>query len=225
MISYSQLQTKYNLDLKQKNKSYKNRGTMSTNTNKDKSQQEQPHDSLAKDVFTTFQTVVHLSEDLQSNHVFVVMGASGDLAKKKIYPTLWWLYRSSLLPDKTYFLGFARTKLDISEFLTKNCLPYMKVKEAERVKFEEFVARNYYLSGTYDKPESFAELSNKVLEVSKLNSAGASSSSSSMDDCNRIFYLALPPSVYTSVTRLLSQNCKAKRPHFTRVVSCNFFGL
>jgi len=26
-------------------------------------------------------------------HSFVVLGASGDLAKKKIYPTLWYLFR------------------------------------------------------------------------------------------------------------------------------------
>ena len=33
-----------------------------------------------------------------SSHVFVVFGASGDLAKKKIYPTLWALYRDGLMP-------------------------------------------------------------------------------------------------------------------------------
>ena len=32
--------------------------------------------NVAKDIFETFQTVVHLSEDLKSNHVFIVMGAS-----------------------------------------------------------------------------------------------------------------------------------------------------
>ena len=33
-----------------------------------------------------------------ASHVFVVFGASGDLARKKIYPTLWALYRDSLMP-------------------------------------------------------------------------------------------------------------------------------
>ena len=28
------------------------------------------------DLFSQFQTVVHLSEDLKSNHIFIVMGAS-----------------------------------------------------------------------------------------------------------------------------------------------------
>ena len=34
-----------------------------------------------------------------ATHVFVVFGASGDLAKKKIYPTLWALFRDGLMPQ------------------------------------------------------------------------------------------------------------------------------
>ena len=38
------------------------------------------------------------SEVKDSSYVFVVFGASGDLATKKIYPTLWALFRDNLLP-------------------------------------------------------------------------------------------------------------------------------
>ena len=38
------------------------------------------------------------SSSRDASHVFVVLGASGDLARKKIYPTLWALYRDSLMP-------------------------------------------------------------------------------------------------------------------------------
>ena len=43
---------------------------------------------------------VQISSDTpkDASHVFVVFGASGDLARKKIYPTLWALYRDSLMP-------------------------------------------------------------------------------------------------------------------------------
>ena len=34
----------------------------------------------------------------EAGHTFVVMGASGDLARKKIYPTLWALFRDNLIP-------------------------------------------------------------------------------------------------------------------------------
>ena len=41
-------------------------------------------------------------DEEDSSHVFVVLGASGDLARKKIYPTLWALYRDSLMPGVGY---------------------------------------------------------------------------------------------------------------------------
>ncbi|CAF0999969.1 unnamed protein product [Brachionus calyciflorus] len=172
---------------------------------------------MSENIFETFQTVVHLSEDLKSYHVFVVMGASGDLAKKKIYPTLWWLYRDNLLPKKTFFLGYARSKLDIKDFLTQKCRQYMKVKPDEEEKFNEWVSKNHYLAGSYDQSESFAQLNSKIVEISRFYEPET-------DDANRIFYLALPPSVYTSVTQLLSENCKAKKPHFTRVIVEKPFG-
>jgi hypothetical protein len=48
----------------------------------------------------------HIPED--ASHTFVVLGASGDLAKKKIYPVLWALFRDNLLPENTKFVGYAR---------------------------------------------------------------------------------------------------------------------
>jgi len=154
------------------------------------------------DLFNAFQTSVHLVEESNVfNHVFTVLGASGDLAKKKIYPTLWALFRDKLVPDQTYFVGYARSSIDMRKFLTDTCYKFMKVREGEEPLFAEFVARNYYLAGSYDKPESFQALNAEILRVSKIYS--------SLSECNRIFYLALPPSVYTSVTELLSHHCKA----------------
>ena len=36
---------------------------------------------------------IEQNDDKDASYVFVVFGASGDLAKKKIYPTLWMLFR------------------------------------------------------------------------------------------------------------------------------------
>lgn len=150
------------------------------------------------------------------------------MAKKKIYPTLWWLYRDNLLPTKTLFLGYARSKLEIKEFLTKTSYEYMKVKPGQEAKFAEFVELNSYLSGSYDKAENFKQLNEKIFELSRKHASranGQNGSSSNGDapngggnetadrgfDCNRIFYLALPPTVYTSVTKLLSDHCKSQK--------------
>ena len=54
---------------------------------------------------------VHVEEEV--HHIFVVLGASGDLSKKKIYPTLWRLFRDGLLPQRTLFVGYARSNVTV----------------------------------------------------------------------------------------------------------------
>jgi glucose-6-phosphate 1-dehydrogenase len=55
-----------------------------------------------------------------------VFGASGDLAKKKIYPTLWALFKENLLPADTTIIGYARSNLSVQNIREK-CSPYLKV--------------------------------------------------------------------------------------------------
>ncbi len=68
-------------------------------------------------------------DDSSASYVFVVFGASGDLAKKKIYPTLWMLYRDKLLPDRTTIVGYARSDLTVSAIREK-CKNWFKVRES-----------------------------------------------------------------------------------------------
>ena len=71
----------------------------------------------------------------------------------------------------------------------------LKVKDSEKQKLDEFFKVNEYIAGGYDKPDGFAKL-NKAIEEK--------------GSCNRIFYLALPPSVYESVTLNLKAVCMSK---------------
>lgn len=73
---------------------------------------------------------------------------------------------------------------------------YLQVKDDEREAYENFLKLNSYISGSYDKPEDFERLH---AEANKI--AGQSSA-------HRYFYLALPPSVYDSVSELISKHCR-----------------
>ncbi|KAL7293918.1 hypothetical protein TKK_0012649 [Trichogramma kaykai] len=147
----------------------------------------------------------------QYPHVFVTLGASGDLAKKKIYPTLWWLFRDNLLPQATCFFGYARSQLTVSALRAK-CEPYMKVKAGEEQRYEEFWALNRYVAGGYDSPEGFVELNRQILGHEL---AGAKA--------NRLFYLALPPSVFDTCTVHIRQKCVIDQG-WTRVIIEKPFG-
>ncbi|XP_037519852.1 glucose-6-phosphate 1-dehydrogenase isoform X4 [Rhipicephalus sanguineus] len=142
--------------------------------------------------------------------ICVVLHELGDLAKKKIYPTLWALFRDGLLPPKTKFVGYARTKMTLEE-LWEKVVPFLKVKDDEKSRFADFTRSNSYLSGKYDEGNDFAAL-NKEMEKLE-GSAGA----------NRMFYMALPPTVFQQVASNIKQHCMSKQG-WTRVVIEKPFG-
>lgn len=122
----------------------------------------------------------------------------GDLARKKIYPTLWWLFRDNLLPAGTIFYGYARTKLSIPELRAK-CDQYMQVQDGEEGRYEEFWRLNHYVAGGYDSRRDFELLNQEMMKFENVPNA------------NRLFYLALPPSVFESVTRLIKETCMGQK--------------
>ncbi|KAK0334660.1 Glucose-6-phosphate 1-dehydrogenase [Friedmanniomyces endolithicus] len=137
--------------------------------------------------------------ELKEDTVVVVLGASGDLAKKKTFPALFGLYRNSYLPKDVKIVGYARTKMDHEEFL-KRVKSYIKTptKEIEQ-SLETFCKLCTYISGQYDKDESFNELEKHMQEIEK-----------GQKETNRIFYMALPPSVFIPVSEHLKRCCYPK---------------
>lgn len=128
-----------------------------------------------------------------SSYTFVVFGASGDLAFKKIYPTLWALFRDNLLPKDTSIVGYARSQLSVAKIRDK-CVNTVKAKDGEEEALETFWSQNHYVAGSYDQKRDF-ELLNQ--EMSRHEKGHA----------NRIFYLALPPSVFKTVSSGVKESC------------------
>ncbi|OQV25511.1 Glucose-6-phosphate 1-dehydrogenase [Hypsibius exemplaris] len=128
----------------------------------------------------------------------IILGASGDLAKKKIYPVLWSLFRDDLLPKNTSFVGYARSKLSIDD-LRKSFQANCKIMKGEEEKFFAFIKNNLYISGSYDSSEDFKRLNESLNEREAKTNAG-----------NRVFYLSLPPFVFDTATQHIRENCWGK---------------
>ncbi|KAI9784754.1 MAG: Glucose-6-phosphate 1-dehydrogenase [Geoglossum umbratile] len=138
--------------------------------------------------------------ELKDNTVIVVLGASGDLAKKKTFPALFGLHRNKFLPRDIKIIGYARTKMDHEEYL-RRVKSYIKTPTREmEEQLEEFLKLCSYISGQYDQDESFINLRNHLEHLE-----------GNREEQNRVFYMALPPSVFTSVSRHLKKNCYPKR--------------
>ena len=104
------------------------------------------------------------SSPSDASHVFVVFGASGDLAKKKIYPTLWALFRDGLMPPGTQIFGYARSKMTVGQ-QRERCEGTVKAKEGEEAALDSFWASNHYVAGSYDTQRDF-EILNQVSDCS-----------------------------------------------------------
>ncbi|OQV19634.1 Glucose-6-phosphate 1-dehydrogenase [Hypsibius exemplaris] len=146
-----------------------------------------------------------------SLYSLIILGASGDLAKKKIYPTLWSLYRDNLLPSNTIFVGYARSKLSIAD-LRKLFEPNCKIIEGQEAQFDAFIKQNVYIAGSYDKEEDFKKLHDELDERESKVKAG-----------HRVFYLSLPPFVFDTATQHIRENCWGTRG-WNRVVLEKPFG-
>ena len=115
-------------------------------------------------------------------------------------------YRNKFLPKDIKIVGYARTKMDHAEYL-KRVRSYIKVptKEIEE-QLDEFCALCSYINGQYDQDEPFIALNHHLEELEK-----------GREQQNRIFYMALPPSVFITVSEHLKKNCYPKTG-LTRII-------
>lgn len=99
----------------------------------------------------------------------------------------------------TRIIGYARSKLSQAD-LVGRIRPFLekKVPEGEEALFEEFLKQCDYFAGGYDTPESFAGLDSYITEQEA--AVGITGSS------NRVFYLALPASVFEPVSTCIREN-------------------
>lgn len=113
------------------------------------------------------------------------------------FPALFGLYWNGYLPKDIQIIGYARTKMDDEEFHNR-IKEHIKVPiPAMRQKLDGFLKICSYMSGQYDQDDSFQELE-KVLKEHEKPFKG--------EERNRIFYMALPPSVFISVATCLKKN-------------------
>lgn len=147
----------------------------------------------------------------------VVVGASGDLAKKKTFPSLLNLYDDNLLPAATSIWGYARSDLT-DDGLRDRLRPFLeKSGEHSSKVIEEFLNICHYKSGKdYGDVDAFKELSSTIEENEKEND---------MKEYNRMFYFAIPPNVFADTAVAIKKTCMQDPDKgFTRVVVEKPFG-
>jgi glucose-6-phosphate 1-dehydrogenase len=148
----------------------------------------------------------------------VVIGASGDLARKKIFPALFALFCQGLLPEEVCFWGFARSRMDQGEFkkrILENLTCRYSPDHSCQDYIDKFLARCHYFAGTYDSGDSFLDLYSTM------------KTGCDIDNSNLLFYLAIPPVIFTDVTKAMGDaglvRCDGEK-NWTRAVIEKPFG-
>jgi glucose-6-phosphate 1-dehydrogenase len=122
----------------------------------------------------------------------VLLGATGDLAHRKIYPALKAMVRRGGL--NVPVVGVARSGWNLEQFQAR-VRDSLKVRTGDdsSAEAQKLVSLLRYVDGDYQNPETFARLKEAL--------AGAE---------RPLFYLAIPPSLFGTVVELLgSSGCAA----------------
>ncbi len=122
----------------------------------------------------------------------VVLGATGDLAARKLFPALYNLTRNGYMPPRHAIVGFARRPKSDEEFRSdvfEALSSHSRTTPRSRAEADDFLGHVHYQQGQLDSTEDFAGLGKRLdaLEA-ELNLPA-----------NRLFYFAISPEFFDDV--------------------------
>ncbi|KAA0764345.1 glucose-6-phosphate dehydrogenase [Bacillus sp. SH5-2] len=120
---------------------------------------------------------------------FLLFGATGDLAKRKIYPALYKLFSNQNIPQSISIIGIGRRVMSDVEFQTKveqSLATFSRISTDDESGVEEFISTFRYCQLDTANIEDYQDLLSLVkMRETELNIPK-----------NRMFYLSVIPEVF-----------------------------
>lgn len=151
--------------------------------------------------------------DMDSPFVLVLFGATGDLAKNKLIPALFTLFKKHTLPKDFFIFGFARRDISDQAFAA-----FFENLASEK-EWADFATHLHYQQGLFNEENGYMSLAQRLQAFD--TQIGAC--------ITRIFYLATPPENYNTildnlVASKLSEGCGQGSSKWTRIAIEKPFG-
>jgi glucose-6-phosphate 1-dehydrogenase len=147
---------------------------------------------------------------VDKNFSFILFGASGHLAKIKIFPALYFLALKKRLPEQYAIVGFSRTAMNDETFRTQFIdAVRTEVGEVNEGVLKELASHVTYHTGDYTNVADFKNLAKKLSATEK-----------GWKDPVRVTYLSIPPSVFAPVLRNLCEGGVHDHKHKGRDFRC-----
>ncbi|CAJ1181789.1 Glucose-6-phosphate 1-dehydrogenase [Companilactobacillus paralimentarius] len=132
--------------------------------------------------------------------IFIIFGGSGDLAHRKLYPSLFRLYKSGFLKDHFAVIGTARRPWS-DDYFRETIVTSLKesFNDDEKI-MEEFAQHFFYQSHDVNDSEHYIALKNLAAKLDDQFDAGH----------NRVYYMAIAPRFFGTVAEHInSEGLKA----------------
>lgn len=142
--------------------------------------------------------------------LFIILGATGDLAKREIIPAIYYLVKNKKL-ERFAIIGAARREVKISTILNE---AKKYVKDLDSKVWKKIEKAAYYHVIDFYKHADYEKLGRKIKDVEKEHSLKG----------NRMFYLATLPQHFDKITHYLSKFNLGKSKGWDRVVYEKPFG-
>jgi len=131
--------------------------------------------------------VIYCLPMIDTPTTIVIFGGTGDLSKTKLFPALIDLYNGALLPNQTTIVGFGRKDLSNQEYRE-----FIKKSISKKSNIDSFLKKVTYHQGHVEDVNSYTELATCLDEDGVCK--------------NKLFYLAVPPTLYETVFDNLSKS-------------------
>jgi glucose-6-phosphate 1-dehydrogenase len=125
----------------------------------------------------------------------VLFGATGDLAKRKLVPGLFNLFREKLLPRGFSLIGVGRSVPDLEGFreMHREATAKYSRTRIDPALWDEFAARLGYVRGDADAEPTYRELTQALAAADKTHGSKE----------NRLYYCSVPPSQFPVILEQL----------------------
>lgn len=154
-----------------------------------------------------------MSEQTKPKVLILIFGATGDLAKRKLFPSIYQLVTNGTISQDFAVVGLARRKWT-NEVFRKNVTESVKQAFENVQELEEFTSHFHYHSFDVTEEKAYIDMKTLIQKLEgKYETAG-----------NRLFYLAMAPDFFGQIANKLKEHGLKETPGWTRLIIEKPFG-